>query len=176
MPYENPEALQTWLYNLYIEKNNVLGHYYRNGVFDPETRKMDINETIEKNLPISTDLKHATTQTGAGTDVVDEARSVPSLNLVDEDLVRHRGAKLTLNELMPENLSNTNSSETATITYSDDGSEELPDTVGTERDQYNNRTIHLDLLRVLILHGLFLLSTITHATMFYHMYSRVFDL
>lgn len=149
---------------MYIEKNNVLGHFYRTGVWNPEARKIDINGPLQKLEPRDSDLVNANVP--ASSDVVDEARNVQS-RLVDDDLLRHRVPsvdnvhhKIKDTELIAEQKGTTKQSS---------GDEQESNV--EEKQEYNSKTIHLDLLRVVILHGVFILSTLVHLAMGLNIYS-----
>lgn len=164
VPHKNPEEFQSWLYKLYIEKNNLLGHYYRTGAWDSQLCQLDINEFKSGSSVSKDDIR--------GSDVVDEACRVPSM--VDEEgsLLRRVPSldsiqsKLSVSELIHDEKAN--SREQLLIDESS-----FDQDVDDKTRQLNARILHLDLLRVTLIHLLFILSTSLHVVLIQRIYSYV---
>lgn len=134
----------------------MLEHYYKTGVLSPDYRKLDANGCHEtnENDGYGPNKNIAT----SGQDMVDEARAIPKLS--DDGVFKHKhhitlkgeGELKRESELLVEENEPIREKEDCTC-------EPLTD---EEFYKAKPKTLHLDLLRICVLHFMFITSTMLH--------------
>ncbi|ODM98091.1 Acyl-CoA:lysophosphatidylglycerol acyltransferase 1 [Orchesella cincta] len=151
VPHQNEDELQKWLYDLYIKKNGMLEHYYATGIFEPEL-------ATGGSKPESAPNGRAPAVPEG--DVVDRARE----SLPDNDGYLSRGvssatAKSIENQSSDEVELEERSKEEEPKCDENCACEPLTD---DERREYGSNYLRMDLLRVSLIHAMFITSTLFH--------------
>ncbi|CAL8084654.1 unnamed protein product [Orchesella dallaii] len=149
VPHQNEADLQNWLYDLYIKKNGMLERYYLTGVFDPDW-STEVSKVEDATAPNGRAL------TAADGDVVDRApQSLPDkdgyLSSVPTSGTKKSGDVQSNDEAELEEAEPKCDDNCACEPLTED-----------ERREYGNNYLRMDLLRVSLIHAMFISSTLFH--------------